>query len=565
MKKISQPGLWGIIFIVLAVLVAYWPALQGGFIWDDDDYVTHNQALRNLHGLQEIWFNPGATPQYYPLAHTTFWLEYHLWGLTPLGFHVVNVLLHTLGSLLLWRVLAQLKVPGAWLAAAIFALHPVQVESVAWITERKNVLSAVFYFLATLAYLRFANLENKDTTGKQRWYFYSSAFALFVAALLCKTVTCSLPVALLLVLWWNKGRLRLPEILPLIPFFLIGLCLGLVTAWLEKQHVGAHGADWSLTLTERCLVASRAVCFYLAKLICPVRLIFLYPRWEMNPGLWWQWLFPTAVVGGLAGLWLARIRIGRGPLVAALFFVSTLAPALGFVNVYPMRFTFVADHYQYLACIGPIALFAGVAAHFSQKWRMNPASQYAPALLLLLVLATLTYRQARNYQNLETLWRDTLAKNPAAWMAHTNLGWLLTAQGNLAEAESHYREALRLKSDNEDAHYDYGNMLVKAGRFDEATAQYRQALQLNPADAEVWNNLGVVLYQEHRTPESVACFRQAIHYKPGFPDAHFNLGNAMYVEHKLDEAIAEYREALRLEPDSVTVQNRLRALGVPVN
>ena len=163
MKKISKPELWGAIFIVLAVFIAYWPALRGGFIWDDDGYVTHNQTLHNLNGLQEIWFNAGATPQYYPLVFTTFWLEYHLWGLNPLGFHLVNVLLHALGSLLLWRVLAQLKVPGAWLAAAIFALHPVQVESVAWITERKNVLSAVFYFLAALAYLRFINTENSGS------------------------------------------------------------------------------------------------------------------------------------------------------------------------------------------------------------------------------------------------------------------------------------------------------------------------------------------------------------------------------------------------------------------
>ena len=211
------------------------------------------------------------------------------------------------------------------------------------------------------------------------------------------------------------------------------------------------GCGLVINFYRALLVASRAACFYLAKLFWPVRLAFIYPRWEINPGVWWQWLFPTAVVGGLAGLWLARGQIGKGPLVAALFFVSTLSPALGFVNVYPMRFTFVADHYQYLACIGPMVLFAGVVARFSQKWRMNPAAQYAPALLLLPILATLTWRQAGIYRNSETVWRDTLAKNPACWLAHTDLGWVLTAQGKLAEAESHYLEAIRLKSDNEDA------------------------------------------------------------------------------------------------------------------
>jgi protein O-mannosyl-transferase len=565
MKKISKPELWGAIFIVLAVFIAYWPALRSGFIWDDDAYVTHNQTLHNLNGLQEIWFNAGATPQYYPLVFTTFWLEYHLWGLNPLGFHLVNVLLHALGSLLLWRVLAQLKVPGAWLAAAIFALHPVQVESVAWITERKNVLSAVFYFLAALAYLRFINTENSGSADIQRRYFYFAAFILFVAALLSKTVTCSLPAALLLVHWWKKGRLRPQDILSLLPFFLVGMGLGLATAWLEKNHVGAHGTDWSLTLTERFLVAGRALCFYTAKLLCPARLTFIYPRWEIDPAPGWGWLYPIAAIGGVAELWLVRRWIGKGPLVAALFFAGTLAPALGFVNIYPMRFTFVADHYQYLACLGPIALFAGAAAYFSEKWRINPSTKYALIFLLLSVLGTLTWRQAGVYQNLETLWRDTLAKNPACWMAHTNLGRLLTAQGILADAELHYRTAIRLKPDDEDVYYNYGNMLVKAGRLDEAIPQYRQALQLSPADAETWNNLGVVLYQKHRTDQAIACFHEAVRYRPDFPDAHFNLGNALFVEHKLDEAVAEYREALRLAPDSAAIKNRLRALGVLAN
>src|SRR5215831_21076118 len=227
--------------IVLLVLLVYLPVLHSGFIWDDDSYVTENPTLRSLDGLRRIWFEVGAVPQYYPMVHSTFWLEYHLWGLNPVGFHLVNVLLHAAAAILLWQVLKRLKIPAAWLVATIFALHPIEVESVSWVTERKNVLSAVFYFAAALAYFRFAPPTESVVRNSRRWYWYAGALILFLAALLSKTVTCSLPAALLLVCWWKKGRVQWSDLLPLLPFLAVGAGLGLLTAGMEKYRVGAHG------------------------------------------------------------------------------------------------------------------------------------------------------------------------------------------------------------------------------------------------------------------------------------------------------------------------------------
>jgi hypothetical protein len=345
--------------LLTLVIAAYIPAIMGGFVWDDDDYVTRNPTLSGSGGLQRIWFEIGAVPQYYPLVHTSFWLEFHLWGLWPLGYHLVNVLFHGCSAILLWRVLLRLGVRGAWLAAAVFALHPVQVESVAWITERKNILSGVFYLSALLAYVRFLGLGRGGFGPRGRWGWYWLALVLFLCALLSKTVTCSLPAAILLLLWWKRSRLRLNDVLSLVPFFVLGAALGLTTAWMEQHYVGAQGAEWALSWLDRCLIAGRALWFYVGKLVWPARLAFIYPRWQIDSALW-QYCYPLAAVGLVVCLWVLRRRIGKAPLVAALYFGGTLGPALGFINVYPMRFSFVADHFQYMASVGLLTLMVGL-------------------------------------------------------------------------------------------------------------------------------------------------------------------------------------------------------------
>jgi Tfp pilus assembly protein PilF len=543
---------WRSGLIVLLVILAYLPARRNGFIWDDDSYVTENPTLHDLGGLQRIWFEVGAVPQYYPMVHTMFWLEYHLWGLNPLGYHLINVLLHAAAAILLWQVLRRLQIRGAWLAAVIFALHPVEVESVSWITERKNVLSAVFYFAAALAYFRFVAWAEPGGQNRHRCYWYWGALVLFLAALLSKTVACSLPAALLLVCWWKKGRVQWGDILPLLPFFVLGAGLGLLTAGMEKYHVGAQGADWSLTFADRCLIAGRALWFYAGKLTWPSHLTFIYPRWEIDPAVWWQWLFPVAALGVVAGLWLARRRMGNGPLVAVLFFAGTLGPALGFVNVYPMRYSFVADHFQYLAGISLITLCAAGLARIP---RVFPAA-------LVVLLGTLTWQQTGIYRNLEVLWRDTLAKNPDCWLAHNNLGIYLYHEGHIEEAMEHYHKAIQINPNRFETFYSLGVALAAQGRLDEAIENFRKAIQINPNYPYALNDLGNAFATKGQWDEAIENFRKAVQINPNFSRALNNLGVALTAQGQLDEAIENFRKAIQINPNSSGTLNNLgRALA----
>src|ERR1017187_5203871 len=381
--------------IILITLLAYLPALHGGFIWDDEAHVTDCQALRTLHGLARIWTEPGAVQQYYPLVYTTFWVQFHLWQLNPFGYHLVNVLLQAMNAILLWLVLKQLRVRGAWLAAVIFAIHPVEVESVAWITELKNVLSATFYLSALLAYERFQSWDVEKTGEARLWGFYGLSLGLYVCALLSKTVTCTLPAAILLLVWWKRGRIGGRDVGPLVPFFMAGTGLGLITAWTEKKFIGAEGMEWAFTFTERLLIAGRALWFYAAKVVWPENLIFVYPHWKIDSGQWWQWLFPLGAVVVAVALWMGRERVGRGPLTAMLFFAGTLGPALGFVNVFPMRYSFVADHFQYLASMGLIAAMAAGVMTILRHPRMRIIGGAA----IVVSLSMLTCQRTWVYQN----------------------------------------------------------------------------------------------------------------------------------------------------------------------
>jgi len=222
----------GLVGIVLLTFIAHSSAIRGGFIFDDVIYVAQNRLLTSPHGLWEIWTTT-KSPQYYPLVFTTFWVEQQLWGLNPLGYHVVNVSFHTINAVLVWWLLRRLNIPGAWTIAAVFAVHPVHVESVAWITERKNLLSGLFYLLALGCYLRFEE--------GRRWSWYGSALGLLILALLSKTVAATLPVVLLLVRWLKGWRIGWRDCLELIPFFVVGASMGLLTKWYEVHIVGAEG------------------------------------------------------------------------------------------------------------------------------------------------------------------------------------------------------------------------------------------------------------------------------------------------------------------------------------
>jgi protein O-mannosyl-transferase len=591
LRSVALPA----VLIAVAVLLVYTPAMRGGYLWDDARYVSENPVLRNADGLSDIWTDLGATVQYYPMVFTTFWIEYHLWQLDTLGYHLVNIVLHVLTAVLLGCILRRLAVPGAWLAAAVFALHPLQVESVAWITERKNVLAGAFYMASALSYLHFDPGMVTANDERRRWRFWAFAGVFFLGALFSKTVACSLPAALLLVAWWKRGRLTRRVVLPLLPLFAAGAVMARVTTWVEANNVRAVGRDWDLSFLERILIAGRALWFYIAKLILPLKLTFNYPRWEIDTGAWWQYVYPLAAVALVVALWRWRGRLGRGPLVAALFYGGTLLPALGFTDVYPMRYSFVADHFQYLAGIGPIVLAcvylarrlggAGEATSRSHPRRQQAAptgSFYALAGAILVVLAFLTVQQARIYKNWTTLWQDTLAKNPSSFLAHnnlgstfidsgqldfaiksfgnavriksdfyeaqSNLGRALAAKGRLEEAETHSTEAVRLKPDSPEANYNLANVLAGRGKLAEALGYYEASLRLRPSQAIVQTNLANTLAQLGRFEEAVVQYREAIRLAPGDATSWANLGRAFLASGADGEAAEAFQQALRLAP-----------------
>ena len=538
----ADPGPLGSLALLLAaVLVAYLPALRGGFLWDDDAHVTR-AALRSLHGLWRIWFEAGATQQYYPALHTAFWVEHRLWGDSVLGYHLASVALHAAAAWLLVLILRGLSFPAPLLAGMLFALHPVCVESVAWISEEKNTLSAVFYLWAALLYLRF----DATRSGARYWW----AFGLFALALLSKSVTATLPGALLVVLWWRRGRLEWRrDVMPLVPWLLVGIGSGLFSAWYERKLIGAEGADFSLSALQRLLLAGRAVAFYAGKLVWPRNLIFIYPRWDLNTGGAGPYLCLAGVVALLAALVLVARR-SRGPLAGFLFFCGTLFPALGFVNVYPFVFSFVADHFQYLACIGVLVPVAwGID-------RIAPTTAPGRACLFFAVSAALgflSWRQCHIYADADTLNRATLERNPSAWLAHYNLAVSLgKSRGHLPEAISEYQATIRLKPDHWAAHNNLASaLLASEGRSADAIAEYEEALRINPGFAEAHNNLAVAIGRDPgRRPEAIAHLRTAIRLRPGYDAALNNLGALLMREPgKLDEAIGDFEAAIRLSPD----------------
>lgn len=544
--------------LIVAVLLAYAPALNSGFIWDDDDYVTNNATLRSMQGLGDIWFKLGATPQYYPIVHTVFWMECRLYGLHPFGFHLVNALLHATSAFLLWCLLRRLAIPGALLAASVFALHPVGVESVAWITERKNVLSLLFYLSAALLYLPIL----VDAPMRRHGLRYGGALTCFILALLSKTVACSLPAALLVILWWKTGTLNRRAVLRLLPFFVIGVSLGLLTAWMEKWSVGAKGVEFGLSPVDRCLIAGRALWFYAWKLLLPLNLVFIYPKWRIDSHTAWQYLFPLAAVAAFATLWFLRARIGRGPLAAVLIFAGTLVPALGFFNVFPMQYSYVADHFQYHACIALIVLFAAGAAWV---FRGTPRKvQFSAAIVLLFGLGGLSFVQAGTYHDLETLWRTTIERNPQALMARNNLANVLIERGEIAEAIQQYALALQADPKDETVHFNYGVTLHRLGDLNGALRELRTVTQLDPNNGMAHFQLGNVLAKQQQPREAIEELTIAAKLKPDFADAHVNLATQLAESGDKKGAASHLTQALRISPDSTKVHYNLAALLVEV-
>jgi tetratricopeptide (TPR) repeat protein len=569
-----RPLLAGLALALLPFAV-YAPLAHAGFVWDDNVYVTENATLRTLAGLRAIWLEPGALPQYYPLVHTLFWLEYHAWGLWAPGYHAVNVALHAASVVLLWRVLLRLRVPGAWMAAAVFAVHPMMAESVAWTTERKNVLSLALALGSLLAYLRFADLDVPAGARTPRGLrAFALALALFTGAMLGKTVACSLPAVVLVLVWWKRGRVTGRDVAPLLPFFAVGLALALQTVWLESHRVGAQGAEWSSTPVERVFVAGRALWFYAGKLLWPHPLIFFYPRWRIDAHSAAQALAPAAAVAVGAALWLARARIGRGAFAVAAIFAGVLAPALGFVDVYPFRYSFVADHFAYHASAALVAgVVAAAALATAKARRAGRLAGRGLAATVLLACAVLTWQQTHEYRDLETLCRATIAKNPAAWAAYSNLAQSLAAAGRFEEAVQVARDGVSAAPDVPETHNTLGAMWMtwagRAGvtpiRLERAIAAFEDTLRLDPDYEETFFNLAQALAAAGRPREAADAFARALAKHPDDVDARLGLGRSLVALDLPDGAQAEFAAVLRLDPASAEAHYELGMLAMRRN
>ncbi|HEY1685406.1 MAG TPA: tetratricopeptide repeat protein [Tepidisphaeraceae bacterium] len=609
--------------LALLVIIVYRPAFSAGWIWDDDGYIYANNNLLTAQGLERTWLDRTASPQYYPLTFTSFWIERHLFGPSPTSFHRDNVLLHAASAILIWIILRKLNVPAAWLIAVLWAVHPVNVESVAWASERKNVLSTFFYLLAALMYLPFALskqaphvhtglpthqkneherpiLTSSFIVHRSSFFRYFLALAFFILALFSKTVTATFPAAMLLVAWWKRGIKRRDWLLVL-PFFVVALPLSLNTGYLERTHVGARGPEFAWSKLERCEIAAHDAFFYAAKDILPVNLSFIYPKWDIT---YVDIVWVIALLAAIALLWLASRKWGRGVLVGPLFFLGTLLPALGFVNVYPMRFSFVADHFQYLASLGVVAAIIAALGH--RHWFTRSPLGRIAACSIVTVFSVLTFHRAQIFQSSFSLWNDALAKNPDSWMVRTNTGvmllqsgqsalgqhdigsaeqyfsaaqlqlqaatslrsdlaepWLNLAQieqvqGHFALAEQYIRRALGVDAHSAEVHFHLGAVLVKEGKVDDGIAEYYRAIAIDPRHLPAWVNLGVALDMQGKIEQSIAADRQAIIIDPDSLFAHTNLGNELLKHHQPALAAAEFRKALLLQPNFAPAEKGLR-------
>jgi len=555
-RRIFSPRGRVLIFAVVltaVTILAYRPAWHGGFLWDDDDYIIKNELLTAPDGWQRIWFSLDSPSQYFPFTYSTFRIEHALWGLNTTGYHWVNLLLHVGSALLVWAVLARLRVPGAWLAAAIFALHPVQVESVAWITERKNVLMGFFFLLTLLAWIVFV-----DERTRRPWLFYCLALVCYVLALSAKATACTLPAALFLILWLQKKPITMRRVIQILPFVVLGIGMGLLAVWWERYHQGTNrGLFTFLSPIERILLASRAIWFYLSKIFWPSNLTFIYPRWNISPANLIDYIWLVAGIAACVVIYFLRRYVGRGVEGAAAFFVATLSPVLGFVMLFTFRYTFVADHYQYLACIGPIALASAGIVNLSDKFAQYRGVIVSVALLVVASLGTLTWRQAATYTDIETLWRTTLARNPECWMAQTNLGLVLLQKGEIDDGIAHYRSALQMQPDSWDAEYNLGTALLGKGQVDEAILHCEKAVAMRPTDPDAQVSLGDALFQKGRIDEAMAHYQKAITVHPDHFLARYSLGHALLEKGELDNAIQVCRSALLLRPWDADCQTTL--------
>ncbi len=571
-------------------LLIYWPALQGGFVIDDDVLLTESELVHAPDGLYKFWFTTEPI-DYWPITNSSFWLEWRLWGAHPTGYHVTNLILFIADALLVWAVLHVLKIPYAFVAAILFVVHPVNVESVAWIAQRKNVLSLFFFLLSLLCYLwsdstLFTSkkaLTRKSPSPEKTMGWYLLSLLSFVFAMLCKGSVATLPLLLILIAWWRRGHLIQRDFVRTIPFFAVAALLTVVNIWFR-----GHGPMQSLrdiTFLERLLGAAAVVWFYLGKAILPIQLSFVYPQWHISSGKWQWWLPLLAGLLTTAVLWSQRRRpVGNAVLFSWCCFCAALLPVMGFIDIYFMHYSLVADHYQYLAIIPVLALVAAGLSAFEHRFFNHPTIAATSCVAVLVVpLSLLAWHQSHLYAGPLVLYRDTLEKNPDSSIIHNNFARTLADAGHLDQAIDECRQSVRLDPSNAEAYGNLGMVLYKAGRVEESLAPLEQTLGLRPGSAKAQYGVATALFQLGRLTDAIEHLEAAIRLDPNYPQAqalyglalekagrlpealehielaielspqerapHFNCGNTLLQLRRPEEAIRQFQEAVRIDPN----------------
>ncbi len=590
------PGKWQPLWAALALLVltfgVAYPIFHAGYDWDDNNHFLANPLMNDLTGLKEIWLNPWqqlAPNVYYPITLTSFWIQYQFFGAASAGpYHVVSVCLHALNVLLVWHLLRRLKVSWAWLAAAIFAIHPIQVETVAWASEQKTLLSALFYLLAALEYLKFLDLQGSEK-ARQGWFHYALSMLSFVLAMLSKAIAVTFPAMLLFVIWWKYGKPRWRHLAQLIPAGVIGLAIALLFAWVNLQFE-AQGSEVKFTFVQRILIAGHAVWFYVGKLLWPAELLIIYPFWEVG-GTWLEYLRPAGVAAILAALIVFRKKLTLGPAVGAWFFVLTLSPALGFISFSYMRYSFVADHFTYLANLGLIAVLVeclrlgstrlvnSIMGALPMKVWMRP--QVVCSVILILLLAPVSWGESCLHADTVANWQYTVERNPGSWLAHAILAGsyleanryddalleakasadisnnetalevaavALTRQGRIAEACKFFEELISLDTVTYHDYYRYGQALDQLGRHEAARQAFEKSVALNPRLVEGWNDLASCHLELEHWAQGRDSALHCLDLDANFAPAHGNLALALQHLGDLDGAVSHYQRALKLNP-----------------
>ena len=540
--------------IIVAAAVIFWPTLHGDWLWDDDTDITQNPFTQSANGLWSIWFEPGTQFDYYPMKASVQWAQWHLWGNDTLGYHVTNLMLHIISALLVWRLFHKLGLKLAWLGGLIFAVHPVQVESVAWIAELKNTLSMPFFLLAAIFYLDF------DEQRRPRDFMFS--VGCFLLAMLTKPAMVMFPVVILLYAWWKRGRIGRDDLKASAPFFAVSLVMGWVTlrcgVWYNELHPLSYQGPELGGILSRLALTGSSLAFYFWKSIWPTLLLPIYPQWSVAPPSLLQFL-PWPLLGGfLFWFWTKRQSWGRDVLFGTSFFLLLLLPFCDVVSANYMGVTWVMDHFLYIPILGLIGLvIAGLER--ATRWMPKPACIMGIGLLAGILMAMIAESRgyAENFVNQEVLWTYTVARNPEAWLAYNDLGKTLCQKGRVDEAIPQFQKALEIHPNYAEAYNNLGSALAQKGQVDEAMIQYQKVLVINPNVAETHNNLGQIFLQKGQLDEAIAQFQLALEINPNFAEIHTNLGNSLSKKGRVDEAMIQFQEALEINPDYVDAHSDL--------